>query len=183
MSTDLDSTNGAGNGVDEDNYDVVDDVSSLTEEEALEAAVDHTTEDHYFNNNIEKPNASKTEWIRKRVKLPGYQASMWKDEHEKCALDFLTQENLRRMIVFIDKELGLRTQYNITGDVAGNMMYFVKTLHYPHNEHYIQYGTVNMNAVESLFREMNSVYVPMLLENKNWPESKGVNIYTRFNYY
>lgn len=122
---------------------------------------------------------------------------MWKEEHEKLIADFVSQDNVRRLIVSVDNNQELRVSLSLTQDITGHIMYFVKSLHKPNVPQYIfknyfikflisilihffntlltisliQYGTININVVESLYNVLNGVYVPMLLENKNWPES------------
>lgn len=47
----------------------------------------------------------------------------------------------------------------------------------------IQYGTMNLNVVDNLYNVLNGVYIPMLLENKNWPESMHLSaIFSVINY-
>ena len=57
-------------------------------------------------------------------------------------------------------------------------MYFIKDSFPDRNmlndenfEKKIQYGTISGNVMESLLRLMQGVYVPMFMENKQWPES------------
>lgn len=77
---------------------------------------------------------------------------MWTAEHEKSVTEFLTQDATRRLIVFIDSVPSLRIQFALTADVAGHILYFVKTLHRPNVPQYI------LLFIFPLFNLMNDSY-------------------------
>jgi len=123
------------------------------------------------------------EWLKERVQLPGFHPSMWREEHDLVASDFLLNASVSRMLVLIDADLGLRLfTVNLAGLKAaagrsGSVQYFLKQSDDPvviseRNIHAVlQYGVMAGTGMDSLLKLMQSVYLPTYLSNDTWPDS------------
>ncbi|KAJ3024564.1 UNVERIFIED_CONTAM: Dynein heavy chain 2, axonemal [Siphonaria sp. JEL0065] len=122
------------------------------------------------------------------VTLTGYTADLWTSDQDTAVIDFIQDVNIRKLILFIDPERKvLCTQTSLPNNVK-EIMYFIKevptaggegkesgvapsAINSRTFEKYFQYGTVTGEVMDSLLRMMQGVYVPMFMENKQWPES------------
>lgn len=127
------------------------------------------------------------DWLKDRVQLPGFHPSLWREEHDLVASDFLQNKGLSRMIVMMDEDLGLRLFTMHLGGLKAaaaaasgrhsSLQYFVKQGDEPtaineRNIHAVlQYGVMSGSGMESLLRLMQSVYLPTFLANDSWPDS------------
>jgi hypothetical protein len=73
------------------------------------------------------------DWVRARITLPGYEGSMWKEDHQVVVSDFLATNGdteLKRLIAFMSTSGELCVQYTLPADkgaaAVGEMMYFLR---------------------------------------------------------
>lgn len=103
---------------------------------------------------------------------------MWTEEQSMVASRFLVNEDFTKLVVYMDKQIGLRMEvmYVPALKKAKCMQYFLK----PYEEgqltvanigESVQYGLVSGSAMDSLLKLMNGVYLPTFLSNDTWPES------------
>ncbi|KAJ3060320.1 Dynein heavy chain 2, axonemal, partial [Rhizoclosmatium hyalinum] len=125
--------------------------------------------------------------FKRLVTLTGYTHDMWTEDIDAVVTDFIQDASIRKMILHIDSERKVLCAQPSLPQNAKEIMYFIKEVPVtagetkdtlvpiPINsqtfEKCFQYGTVNGDVMESLLRMMQGVYVPMFMENKQWPES------------
>jgi hypothetical protein len=73
------------------------------------------------------------DWVRKRISLAGFEASMWKEDHQVVVSDFLAtnaHNELKKLIAYMSPAGELCIQYTLPQDkatpVAGELMYFLR---------------------------------------------------------
>jgi len=130
------------------------------------------------------------DWLRDRIQLPSFDPStMWHNEHDVLASNFLLNRQLTRLLAVVDPDLGLRLLTTHVGGVKSSgaqaVQYFIKLSDEPSgviiNERNIHvallYGVTRLNgkgpgpSMEALLRLMQGVYLPTFLSNGTWPDS------------
>jgi hypothetical protein len=72
------------------------------------------------------------DWVRARITLPTFEASMWKEDHQVVVSDFLATNGhteLKKLIAFMSASGDMCIQYTLPQDkaaVVGEMMYFLR---------------------------------------------------------
>ncbi|KAJ3206517.1 Dynein heavy chain 2, axonemal [Entophlyctis luteolus] len=131
------------------------------------------------------------------VALTDYNSEMWTADRESIIAEFIRDPLMKKLVVYIDPEkklLCLQNSLPANTIALKELMYFIKgapitsnssdskfsdpgngaqneTVTVENFESHFQYGTISGLAMNSLLRMMHGVYVPMFIENKNWPES------------
>ncbi|KAI9197259.1 dynein heavy chain and region D6 of dynein motor-domain-containing protein [Polychytrium aggregatum] len=116
--------------------------------------------------------------------LPGFSLDMWESHHEQIASDFLGKNDAhtKRLIAYVNEEQKppvLCLQSSVPVHRVDEFMYFLRDYHSISDdflresdfEKRIQFGTVSGSRMGSLLRTMQGIYVPLILENKSWPDS------------
>ena len=124
--------------------------------------------------------------LKSAIALPNYHpATMYKDEeHDPYLREFCANPDMRKLIIWLDPVLGLRIDVNIPHIRMDAFMYFIRTGSLPASlkdgasefteraqDLHVQYGLVSGNGLESFLRLMSGVFVPLVLENRDWPDS------------
>lgn len=113
--------------------------------------------------------------MKERVTLSSLSSDLWTTEHDDAILNFLTDTNVRILVVYIDKLLGLQVTSSIPPHQVEELTYIIKSedaVLTPDNlEKKLQFGVVHMNYVENLQRLMTNVYGPLFFGNSSWPDS------------
>ncbi|KAJ3242061.1 Dynein heavy chain 2, axonemal [Chytriomyces hyalinus] len=130
------------------------------------------------------------------VALTGYSPDMWTEDDDTTVADFIQDIHIKKLVLYIDPtKQCLRFQPTLPTYPIKELMYFIKNASIHNNtspsagsetkdtsdtnfiiteqnfEKSFQYGTVSGETMDSLLRMMQGVYVPMFMENKQWPES------------
>jgi dynein heavy chain len=113
------------------------------------------------------------------ISLSCFSKKVWSPQNESAALDFLSDKNNRKLIAYMTASNQLCLQNGLPSVTeVHEMMYFIKMstnddepISDVNFEARIQFGTISGDMMESLLRMMQGVYIPLLLTNKNWPES------------
>ena len=102
---------------------------------------------------------------------------MWTVDHEDVCYEFLVNPELTKCIVTISEgeHLVIHTDFVETRSLD-TFQYFVKlepeTELSRHNiGQYVAVGTVGLDEMEQLLRDMTSEYMPVFTHNEQWPES------------
>ena len=73
------------------------------------------------------------DWVRTRISLSGFEASMWKEDHQVVVSDFLAtnaHNELKKLIAYMSPAGELCIQYTLPQDkatpAAGELMYFLR---------------------------------------------------------
>ena len=116
------------------------------------------------------------QWIKERIFLKGYSAeSVVSGENERQMLEFVSNAAHARMLCYLDDAGNLCVRLDTADPGISNMTYFVKVtgdrLYLENMTRSIVFGYISGNAVDSLLRLMDSVFVPNFLQNQTWPES------------
>ena len=64
----------------------------------------------FFRPDAPKAPPALLEWIKARIQLPGYVPSMWQEEHDVAASAFLLDKSVTKLLLYVDKDLGLCLQ-------------------------------------------------------------------------
>ncbi|KAJ3123528.1 Dynein heavy chain 2, axonemal [Physocladia obscura] len=121
------------------------------------------------------------------ITLTGYTSDMWTEDQDLALVDFIQDSTIHKIVLFIDSEQRkLCSQPSLPANTFKEIMFFIKETLPTDNskkdavatqitmrnfEHSFQYGTVSGDILDSLLRMMQGVYVPIFMENKQWPES------------
>lgn len=112
------------------------------------------------------------------VQVPGLKDEMWTPEHDIIITNFLTQKDVKILVVFIDESNNLIIKHEIPTFGASSFSYFVKSYYTEEISKketfskYVQYGNFNGKQLLSLLRLTSGLYAPMFFGNKTWPDSK-----------
>ena len=119
------------------------------------------------------------EWLKRKVSLTEYEASMWTEGSTAIAGEFFSNRSLTRLIIYIDEEFGLV----LSVQQVPNLSQKVKKIQYflkpngeiditPENvDRECQYGMIQGDTMDSLLHLMTGMFVPTFLSNGTWPES------------
>ncbi|KAJ3325086.1 Dynein heavy chain 2, axonemal, partial [Blyttiomyces sp. JEL0837] len=113
------------------------------------------------------------------VTITGFTDDMWTEDKMNTIMEFLSDTKRQKLLAFVDNEAkppAFCLQTSIPAGKIREMVYFIKDttkegLTHENFERKIHYGTLHGHALDSLLRVMQGVYVPLLAENRNWPES------------
>lgn len=118
---------------------------------------------------------SMVEWVRKRVRLKGWSADKWDEDHTTATIDWLTHPDLRKLVAYLsdDGDLALLTPHSMVPVAPTHFLYFIKDgkALTPATMNSVKWGYVNGGGLDSLQRLMSGVYVPHLVNNTAWPDS------------
>ena len=114
--------------------------------------------------------------VRERIVCVGLKDDDWTDVHEETLNTFLADRNLRLLVAFNDARRGFCLEYKTPTFPLDQLSYFIKN---PGAKEItaetflksVQYGTVRGAYIESLLRNMLSIYAPVFFENTSWPDS------------
>lgn len=117
-----------------------------------------------------------SQMVRERIVCVGLKDDDWTDAHEETLNTFLADPNLRLLVAFNDARRGFCLEYKTPMFPVDQLSYFIK---HPgakevSSENFlksVQYGTVRGAYIESLLRNMLSIYAPVFFENTSWPDS------------
>lgn len=102
-------------------------------------------------------------------------SDLWTTEHDDTILKFLNDPNLRVLVVYIDKLLGLQISTSIPPHQVEELTYMIRSeaavLTAENLEKKLQFGTVHTNYVEGLLKLMSNLYGPLFFGKINWPDS------------
>lgn len=78
---------------------------------------------------VDEVSVALIEWIKKRVRFKGFRKTMWNEEHDGIAVEFLTHPDARKMYAYmaVDGVLGLATAHNVSPVSPKQFTYFVRT--------------------------------------------------------
>jgi hypothetical protein len=104
------------------------------------------------------------QWIKERIFLKGYSAeSVVSGENERQMLEFVSNPAHARMLCYLDDAGNLCVRLGAADPGISNMTYFVKVtgdrLYLEKMTRSIVFGYISGNAVDSLLRLMDSVFV------------------------
>lgn len=120
-----------------------------------------------------KSMAGAIERLKQALSLTNYAEKMWTEDHKDTAFYFLTNAEMTKLIAYVRNDV-LVLQNGIPAD-ASEICYFIKQtrdqITEQNFEDIVQYGTLTGDAMSSLLRLMENVYLPLFATNKNWPES------------
>ncbi|KAJ1537343.1 Dynein heavy chain 2, axonemal, partial [Nowakowskiella sp. JEL0078] len=120
------------------------------------------------------------ERFKDAISLKNFKKEMWTTYHDIILKEFISNQESTRIIAFIDSTSNLCLQQTVPARKVQELMYFLKHNSSSENENYdghdnfenkFQYGKLSGNAMESLLKMMQGVFVPMFLDNKRWPDS------------
>jgi dynein heavy chain len=121
--------------------------------------------------------------FKRSVSLAGFQPELWTAEHDSVVLDFLSNDpDNRKLIGFVTQDSESKPLFCLHAGLPASpvkeIMYFIKLsssqeepISEENFEERIQFGTISGDAMDSLLRLMQGVYLPLFLTNKHWPES------------
>jgi dynein heavy chain len=126
------------------------------------------------NNALDKQTLTRVISRFKQVlSLTDYNDKMWTESHEDTVFEFLTSSDMTKLIGYVGNDL-LVLQNGIPSN-ASEIFYFIKQskdqITEINFEEVIRYGALTGDAMSSLLRLMENVYLPLFATNKNWPES------------
>lgn len=113
-------------------------------------------------------------FIKERITLSQLNPEMWTAEHDDTIVRFIKDTDLRLLVAYVDKLLGLQVSTSIPPHPVEEMTYMIRRENAevtPDNIENLQVGTIRLNHVESLLRVMTNVYAPLFFGNKTWPDS------------
>ena len=119
--------------------------------------------------------------MRRLVQLPGLTEDMWSVEHDFKMNEFLTKNEKKTLIVFINNE-GQSPVVTVQNEIPTNptelFIYFTKT-HYSQEinnkelfQKNVQFGAFSGKHLTSLLRLTSGLYAPLFFNNDTWPDSK-----------
>lgn len=124
--------------------------------------------------------------MKRLVQLPGLTNEMWDDTHDEKMLEFLSTNDKKTLIVFINEENGksnLVCQNEMPTNPMELFVYFTKT-HYVQEinskelfQKNIQFGAFNGKHLTSLLRLTSGLYAPLFFGNDTWPDSKKITLF------
>ena len=114
-------------------------------------------------------------WVKERVQCPGITPEKWSAEHDATLGEFLSTPTQRRLLAFVEPEVGLVLQFNLPQEAVAELQYMLK----PHGvaitmeniSKSVQYGVVRDSPVSGLLRLMSGAFVPLCLKDGSWPET------------
>uniref|UniRef100_A0A8C3P4G2 Dynein axonemal heavy chain 2 n=1 Tax=Chrysemys picta bellii TaxID=8478 RepID=A0A8C3P4G2_CHRPI len=110
-----------------------------------------------------------------RVVLSGLRDDMWTEEHAATLDLFLKDVSKQLLVVYIDEFAGLKVEQNMPHQEQKQLTYFIRhenaEITAENFQKTVQFGTVRRPYIDSLVRILNSVFLPRLFHNTNWPES------------
>ncbi|XP_043393066.1 dynein axonemal heavy chain 2 isoform X2 [Chelonia mydas] len=113
--------------------------------------------------------------IRSRVVLSGLRDDMWTEEHAATLDLFLKDVSKQLLVVYIDEFAGLKVEQTMPYQEQKQLTYFIRhenaEITAENFQKTVQFGTVRRPYIDSLMRILNSVFLPRLFRNTNWPES------------
>ncbi|XP_029769486.1 dynein heavy chain 2, axonemal [Terrapene carolina triunguis] len=113
--------------------------------------------------------------IRSRVVLSGLRDDMWTEEHAATLDLFLKDVSKQLLVVYIDEFAGLKVEQTMPHQEQKQLTYFIRhenaEITAENFQKTVQFGTVRRPYIDSLVRILNSVFLPRLFHNTNWPES------------
>ncbi|KAJ3056564.1 hypothetical protein HK097_005961 [Rhizophlyctis rosea] len=119
--------------------------------------------------------------VKSLVVLTDFDTSMWTEGYDRMLEDFLTEPGARKLFAYVSNDSAKPTfhlQPTPPAATTKQVLYLIRTTNADEPtvtirnfERTIQYGTVSGNAMESLLRLMQGLYIPMFSENKRWPDS------------
>lgn len=121
--------------------------------------------------------------FQESLSLTGYtKKTHWKPQHDTTLVEFFSSKESRKLVAFMREDESknnlLCLQNGLPSAPITEMMYFIKLSTSDESliddvnfEQRVQYGTLTGDAMASLLRLMQSVYLPLFLTNKNWPDS------------
>lgn len=133
------------------------------------------TDSYQVENNAvtKKSREGAIERLKQSLSLTNYSEKMWTEDHKDTVFEFLTNAEMTKLIAHVRNDV-LVLQNGIPAD-ASEICYFIKQTRDEitelNFEEIIQYGTLTGDAMSSLLRLMENVYLPLFATNKNWPES------------
>jgi dynein heavy chain len=111
--------------------------------------------------------------FKQALSMTQYSERMWTQGHTDTVFEFLTNAEMTKLIALVRSDV-LVLQNGIPSDVS-EICYFIKQtkdqITDQNFEDVVQYGTLTGDAMTSLLRLMENVYLPLFATNKNWPES------------
>jgi dynein heavy chain len=116
------------------------------------------------------------------ITLTGYTKKLWTQDHENTVIDFFSNPDFRKLVVFLKEDAAkndiLCLQNALPAAPTKEIMYYIKQstsdaepISESNFERRIQYGIVAGDAMESLLRTMQNLYLPLFSYNTQWPES------------
>lgn len=166
------------------------DEPSQNDSQNFDVIVDNEDNDDQYDDKMETPIQEEEEevipeeplpeFMRRLVQLPGLTDEMWDDVHDEKMLEFLTTNDKKTLIVFINEENG-KTNLVCQNEIPTNPMelfvYFTKT-HYVQEinskelfQKNVQFGAFNGKHLTSLLRLTSGLYAPLFFGNDTWPDS------------
>ncbi|RQM24639.1 hypothetical protein B5M09_005107 [Aphanomyces astaci] len=113
-------------------------------------------------------------WIRDRIRLPGYTQAKWTPSDSACVKDFADSLNIPALFISTNTAHVLRVGTTAPRD-ATTIMYFVKngqvSVKPTTAVTALQFGTIHGEGISSLLQLMNTFYMQRLQQETSWPES------------
>ncbi|XP_071951094.1 dynein axonemal heavy chain 2-like isoform X2 [Antedon mediterranea] len=116
-------------------------------------------------------------YVKARATLQELKSDLWTEQHyETVDTFFNVSSTARLLVVYVDTQMGLCLNNNVPPNMTKDMAYFIKLdsgveINSTNITKLVQYGTMKPGHIKSLLSLMQSIYVPLFMENKSWPDS------------
>ena len=147
----------------------------LPEQEPLQGLKDSLTNETHKSDSAfdKKALAGALLRFKQVMSLTNFKENMWTATHEDTALEFFRNSEMSKLIAYIREDI-LVLQNGIPTNVS-EIFYYIKQsnnqITEENFEHVIRYGALSGDAMASLLRLMENVYLPLFSSNQNWPDS------------
>ncbi|KAM9820319.1 LOW QUALITY PROTEIN: dynein axonemal heavy chain 2 [Neosynchiropus ocellatus] len=109
------------------------------------------------------------------VSIPGVTEESWSWENERMLEQFVCDESITTLVVYLDVHMKLQVEFTIPVQVAEQLVYFIRepgAIITPETfEAAVQFGTVRGDPTRSLLRYMASLHAPLVSLSAHWEKN------------
>ncbi|KAM8871594.1 dynein axonemal heavy chain 2 isoform 7-T7 [Synchiropus picturatus] len=107
--------------------------------------------------------------------IPGVTEESWSGENERALEQFVCDESITTLVVYLDVHMKPRVEFTIPVQVAEHLVYFIRepgAIITPETfEAAVQFGTVRGDPTHSLLRFMASLHAPLVSLSAHWEKN------------